>query len=238
MFVLYIPDKNFKEYLIEKFDKDGDGEISIDEALAIESIHCTEMNIESLEGIESLSNLKHVNCKHNNIKELDLSNNSHLISLDCAYNRNLLKLNIKNCTQLEKLIANYSVFESLDLSDNCLLKELNVSTGSLKSLNLDHNTKLKTLLCYLNPIERLDVSNNLKLTELNVKVCRLTSLNVSENKELERLICGSNYFEELDLSLNEKLSYVDIRSDKNRIISIKINTSVLKFLINKEEENK
>lgn len=56
--VINFPDKIFKKYLIDTFDKDGDGEISLTEALTITQVLCSQKGIKSVAGIEYLSNLE------------------------------------------------------------------------------------------------------------------------------------------------------------------------------------
>ena len=46
--VINFPDKVFKKYLIDTFDKDGDGEISLTEALTITQVLCSQKGIKSV----------------------------------------------------------------------------------------------------------------------------------------------------------------------------------------------
>ena len=46
--IINFPDKVFKKYLIDTFDKDGDGEISLTEALTITKVLCPQKGIKSI----------------------------------------------------------------------------------------------------------------------------------------------------------------------------------------------
>lgn len=83
--IIHIPDANFKSYLMQ-FDKTKDGEISRQEALAVQDISCNNMNIESLEGIEFFTNLTKLNFSNNQVRRLDLSHNTKLASLNSRFN--------------------------------------------------------------------------------------------------------------------------------------------------------
>ena len=63
--IVEIPDPNFKRYLVENFDKDGDGEISVVEALMVTRIFCKDERISSLKGIEAFENLVKLTCSFN-----------------------------------------------------------------------------------------------------------------------------------------------------------------------------
>ena len=71
-----IPDNNFKEYLLSKYDINMDGDISTNEAAKVTSIDCSGRNITSIEGINYFVNLKSLNCSNNSIVNLSLTVNS------------------------------------------------------------------------------------------------------------------------------------------------------------------
>ena len=89
-----IPDANFKSYLIEKFDKNKDGEISRAEAKAAKTISCAGLHIESLIGIAYFSNIKSLDCSNNQLDEIDVRFNRKLNELNCKGNNNPLNVYI------------------------------------------------------------------------------------------------------------------------------------------------
>ena len=87
-----IPDANFKAYLLENFDADKDGYISLSEAKAVIEINCSNRNIEALDGIEKFENLERLVCNDNQLDELELRYNKKLNWLVC--NNNIVPLTI------------------------------------------------------------------------------------------------------------------------------------------------
>jgi hypothetical protein len=81
-----ISDANFKSHLLENFDKNGDGNISLSEAKTIKEIKCSGMEIENLNGIEKFTNLESLDCSNNKLGELEIRYNKKLNSLVCNGN--------------------------------------------------------------------------------------------------------------------------------------------------------
>ena len=70
-----------------------------------------------------------------NITNLDLSNNTSLITLDCDLN-NLTILDVSNNINLVNLLCAWNSISSLDLSNNTSLRQLNCMDNTLTSLDL------------------------------------------------------------------------------------------------------
>ncbi len=130
-----IPDANFKAALVEKFDKDGDGEISREEAKAVEQISVSNKGIKSVEGIHNFENLKGLDCSYNNLSTIDLSRNSRLFILSVAHNS----------------------ISRLDLS-KVSLNTLICFENNLTNLDLSVQTNLRLISCGGNPLTTLDMS--------------------------------------------------------------------------------
>jgi hypothetical protein len=85
--IVEIPDANFKAYLLENFDKNNDGNITISEAKAVKEINCAGKNVEDLTGIEKFENLESLDCSNNNLIELEIRYNKKLNKLACKDNQ-------------------------------------------------------------------------------------------------------------------------------------------------------
>ena len=92
--IIEIPDTNFKTYLLENFDKNQDGEISLSEAKAVKEINCSNKGIEVLDGIEKFVNLESLDCSNNQIDDLELRFNKKLNRLVCNGNKEPLTVYI------------------------------------------------------------------------------------------------------------------------------------------------
>ena len=102
MICVPIPDANFKAYMIQNFDTNGNGELDFDEAESVTRIEVTTDNIETVEGIEYCKNLECLNCygtrtiwseaeqryvSTGQLSNLDVSQNTALQTLYCHRNQ-------------------------------------------------------------------------------------------------------------------------------------------------------
>ncbi len=105
--------------------------------------------------------------------------------------------------------------DSLDLSQNLLLEEVNCSNVGLVFLDISQNAALKDLSCSNNNLTSLDLSGNPVLEFLNCSNNDLISLDLSKNPALQELGCDGNSILCLDLSENQALRYVWVSSRVN-----------------------
>lgn len=169
--------EDFKAYLVENFDTDGDGEISRDEAELITAIECEDLGLTSLEGVRNLTNLQTLHCSYNAIETLDVSGMTSLTELLCDHNL-ITDLNVSGCTSLSSIECNSNAIGELNLAD-C------------------RNT-LTTITCNENKLARLDLTNFDKLFHLNCDDNQLTELLVDGCTALTSVDCASNQLTSLD----------------------------------------
>ena len=177
---VYIPDANFKAYLVGEptINTNGDTEIQVSEATAFNSqINCSTMNISDLTGIEAFTALTSLYCGSNQLTSLDMSSNSELENLNCNENQ-LTSLVVSQNTNLISLECRYNQLTNLDLSQNSTLIGLNCGENQLTSLDVSNNTALTQIECFLNQLTNLDVGNNTVLVILHCTQNQLTSLDL------------------------------------------------------------
>jgi Leucine-rich repeat (LRR) protein len=97
-----IPDTIFKSYLVENFDKNKDGNITVEEAKEIKDLNIAGMGIEKLDGIEQFANLASLDCSNNQLDELELRYNKNLNKLVCTGNKAPLTIYIGMTSPLRK----------------------------------------------------------------------------------------------------------------------------------------
>lgn len=208
--VIYFPDAKFKEFLVAHFDKDGDGEISPEEAEGVQKMHCLDMEIESLAGIEYFTSLSELDCSYNKLESLDVSQNRELWYLTCKSN----------------LFETFSVCKtnlwSLDIRDNPLLKTLECIESRLFTLLVDGCENLEELYCPDNRLRQLDVSDNPRLKVLACQANCLRWIDISNNIELEDLQANDNPLRHI--GTNERRPRV-FEVDGDLTILIKENTN-------------
>ncbi|MBR5343630.1 MAG: immunoglobulin domain-containing protein [Oscillospiraceae bacterium] len=131
------PDDNFRSYVSDHFDANGDGVLSASEIANATYIECVFEGIHSLEGIEYLTALNYLCFEYNSVYSVDLSNNKELVHLD----------------------ASNTSLSSLDVSQNTKLEYLGVGNTPLTSLDISKNTALRDFYSQYTEFEVLDVSN-------------------------------------------------------------------------------
>ena len=143
---VYIPDANFKAYLVGEpsINTNGDSEIQLIEANTFNGqIECSYLNIADLTGIEEFSSLTELNFRGNQISIIDVSNNTSLTLFDCSYNQ-LTDIDISSNTNIITFICN-SNFQliSLDIKNSNNINMTNVvmsQNPNLSCINVDDTT--------------------------------------------------------------------------------------------------
>ena len=201
--IINIPDANFKAKLLAadvtnhiaygnggymKIDANNDGQIQETEVSSVDSLNVNTSNIIDLNGISSFTTLKKLNCKYNQIVNLNLSLNTSVVQLNCNNNQ----------------IVN------LDLTSNLLLTDIYCSNNSLTSLNVSGLGTLFHLFCDNNNLSTLDLSGLILLSYLNCSGNQITNLDVSGLVYLAYFWCNNNsILTPLNLSTCVNLEYVN-----------------------------
>ena len=224
------PDRYFRKYIKENFDKDRDGILSSDEINNITNIGVVRnQNITSLQGIEHFPNLMSLTCFQRGITELDVSKNTALTWLSCS-NTGITSLDVSKNTALRDLYCDRTGITELDVSNNTALTKLWLYSTGITSLDVSNNTALRDLYCDRTGITELDVSNNTALTKLWLYSTGITSLDVSNNTALTELRLDSTGITSLDVSQNtalemlvgenNDLAWLNIGDNPNLYVSI------------------
>lgn len=218
--------EDFKAYLVENFDTDGDGEISRDEAELITAIECEDLGLTSLEGVRNLTNLQTLHCSYNAIATLDVSGMTSLTELLCDHNL-ITDLNVADCSSLVKLKANdmYNattggyLLATLNQKGCSALEALECHDNSIGELNLaDCRNTLTTITCNENMLARLDLTNFDKLFHLNCDDNQLTELLVDGCTALTSVDCASNQLTTLDFRQTPLIG--EIYCSNNQLTSV------------------
>lgn len=199
-------DANFKAYCVENFDTDGDGEISMAEALDVRSIKVCTDNIVSMKGLEFFTNLTDLTCEASFCALSSASNHERTGTLS--------DLDVSKNTKLEYLKCAGNILEQLDLSANIQLSYINCSINNLTKLDVSNNSALITINAPGNLLEGIDVSHNEILTRLDCGYNKISSLDVSSNTLLKVLVIADNTISSLSVSSNPKLETLDCSSNQ------------------------
>ena len=180
--IILFEDPYFKAYLVSVFDRDNDGEISLEEASDVYKIHvCSnEWNITSLQGIEFMPNLEFLCCSGEWLDTNVMTREHYYISKHYHW---------------DHLIGPIGTLKKVDVSHNPKLYLLDVSNNSGIG---DTGTGY------------LDVSHNPELTELYLTMCYVRYPDVRSCPKLKRLGLSHCYGDVPDLSNNPELVFLDV----------------------------
>lgn len=232
-FKLNFPDEEFRRFLKECCDKNGDGKLDVD----IKNMTIpTSYTIKSLEGIRFFEDLEKLDCHGIGLTILNVGKNFKLRELDCSYNQlkdylpvlssGLKKLNCShnNLTSMDLGILSGLKLEEVDCSYNKIwrivmrsegeLIKFDCSNNELTALDVSRCYQLKQLNCSVNQLVELDVKNQTNLTLLDCHHNELIELNVSRNQNLASLTCDGNQLTTLDLSKNNSLSHLSCAENR------------------------
>ena len=238
-FKLNFPDEEFRRFLKECCDKNGDGKLDVD----IKNMTIpTSYAIKSLEGIRFFEDLEKLDCHGIGLTTLNVGKNFKLKELDCSGNQlkeyyPILSSGLKklNCSNNKLTYMNLGILyglnlEEVDCSNNNITKIVMDSVGELVKFDCSNNDlmtldvsqclKLKELNCSGNQLMELDVGHQTQLTQLDCSNNKLTELNVKQNGGLISLICNDNQLTTLDLSQNHSLSHLNCA--KNRLACVDV----------------
>ena len=235
-------DASFKAYMIAHFDKDKDGEISLDEALSVNKITVCTDTISSLTGIEHMTNLTYLSCKGSHVwnssagkyddggtlKNLDVTRNTKLTTLYCGYNL-LTSLDVTNNPKLYSLYCEGNDLGEIDICNNPELLRFVAGGNLLTSIDLTKNTKLTYVVLTSNSLTAIDVSNNANLSNFQCESNKITSIDISKNTKLQSLYVNGNELTSIDVRMNPEL--LTLNCSSNKLSSIDVNENPkLKYL--------
>lgn len=232
-FKLNFPDEEFRRFLKECCDKNGDGKLDVD----IKNMTIpTSYAIKSLEGIRFFEDLEKLDCHGIGLTTLNVGKNFKLKELDCSQNQlkksvDILSSGLKklNCSNNKLTYMNLGILYGLNLEEvNCSnnkitnivmdsvgeLVKFDCSNNELTALDVSRCYQLKQLNCSVNQLVELDVKNQTNLTLLDCHHNELIELNVSRNQNLASLTCDGNQLTTLDLSKNNSLSHLSCAENR------------------------
>ena len=238
-FKLNFPDEEFRRFLKECCDTNGDGKLDMD----IKNMTIpTSYAIKSLEGIRFFEDLEKLDCHGIGLTTLNVTKNFNLKELDCSGNQlkkylYILSSGLKklNCSSNKLTHMNLGIItglnlEEVDCSNNDIrnivmdsvgeLIKFDCSNNALMALDVSQCSKLKELNCSGNQLMELDVENQTQLKQLDCSKNKLTELNVKQNGGLTSLICNDNQLTTLDLSQNHSLN--NLNCAKNRLACLDV----------------
>jgi hypothetical protein len=247
--IVYIPDANFKNALVELdyVNINGDDEIQRSEAERFGgALYMSEKSIADLTGVEAFINLRELHVQINDLTTIDVSHNTKLVVLLCEKNQltsldvsalpdlttldmfrnHISELDLSHNPKLRRLEAYENEITTLDVSGNPALQWLEVDNNHMTSLVLGSHPALSMVICDNNELTSLDLSGLPMLGGLEAQVNKLTSIDVSASPNLTTLRVGDNMLSSLDVSANTKLGRLECYNNKITSLDLHRNPSL------------
>ncbi len=153
-----------------------------------------QLHIKDLTGIEAFPNIVELYCRYNYIDKIDISNNKKLRKFSCFVN-NIKELNLSENTLLIYLSCGGNPYTSqtIDVSKNTNITEFHCSYSTLTNVNLETNTKLKVLNLSRNYITpTINLQNQPELKTLNIISNQIEYLDISQNPQIQAVYLSNN----------------------------------------------
>ena len=222
------PDDRFRAYLSSELGVPLNGQLTKEKADQLTIINVDEMGITSLKGIEYFENLTSLNCKDNNISELDVSRNTQLWYFMCR-NSHIKSINVRNLTKLGQFDCSYNELTSIDVTTNTSLYYFVCEHNNLSTINVTRNSGLRSFYCGSCNLTELNVSQNPDLSTLGCNNNNLTELNVSQHSNLTTLYVSDNNLRQLNIDNNPKLETLYVSNNQLKNLYLGNNTKLKKL---------
>jgi uncharacterized repeat protein (TIGR01451 family) len=214
------PDANGNVSSFNTIDTNGDGEIQISEANAIQYLNISYAGITNLEGINNFTNLVFLNCSVNQLTSIDDSVLNNLQFLNCSNNQ-IPSLDVNSLSSLTKLECSFNQLQSITLIGLTNLTYLDCRSNQLSSINVNGLINLNALYCGSNQLQDLDLSGLVNLQILMCEFNQLNSIDVSGLISLQQLFCYDNLLSVLDVSGLTNIAIIECSNNQLESIFIK-----------------
>jgi hypothetical protein len=189
----YVPDNNFENYL-ETHDANGntvsvgdtnsmgngvanDNYVFTSIINTVTHLNVTYLGITDMTGIEDFVSLTVLDCDHNQLTNIDISQNISLLEFNVYYNQ-LTNLDLSNNTSLQILRCHENQLTNLNLSNNINLQALICAKNQITELNVSGNPNINYIWCQSNQLTLLKVQNgnNVNIPNINFNATNNPSL--------------------------------------------------------------
>ncbi len=172
-----------------KIDANGDGEISYEEAYAVEQIIALSIPIydgplQSMDEVKYFSNLENLFILGGMVEELDVTENRELKFL-AVENTPLAAIDLSQNSKIEVLFISKNPLTQIDLSALTELKVVDLSENQLSKVDLSANSQITDLYLYENQITEIDLSTLSAVESLDVEDNRIDRIDISMLSTLE-----------------------------------------------------
>lgn len=233
----HFPDEAFRK-VVSQYDTNKNGTLETDEIKYVINIHCEEMNVKSIKGVEYFFALQGLWCMDNQITSIDLSHNRYVTGVWCSGNQ-LTELDFTDNPELLWVYCHDNKIRSLNVSNNPKLAFIECNTNPMPILDVSHNPELEHLMCGSCELKELNLGNCPKLAHLDAFRNKLTSLDVTKCPKMKRLDIWDNPgLKSIDISKNPELQYYNCAANGADNVDVSHNPELLKLVCSYNQEIK
>ena len=181
-------------------------ELNIKGCSALEELKCSRSQQKSSQlkkiDVSGMTALISLDCAYSGVREIDVNGCTALKCLECNDTPNMTSLNVSGLNALVSLLCGFSGLKELNVNGCNALQYLDCNDTKLKEINVSGLKALTTLYCTYysynssSELEKLNASGCTALTELYCGTGKLVSLNVNGCTSLKQI---NNYDNEWDI---------------------------------------
>lgn len=172
-----ITDSGLRNYIVSKFDADGNGKISGTEAESVKELVYTGKNLSEIGSLVYFRQIRKLNLSNNKLKAIDLGPFANLLEEIDLSSNSLTELSFAGANSLKTVIvSNNSLtsctgFSGSDLAD---LTYIDASRNKLTSFTCSYAKALKNVNLSYNELTSCDLDGCTSIADLNVGHNHLT----------------------------------------------------------------
>ncbi len=210
-------DPNFKKYMLDNFDKDGDGDFSASELASAGKVVYSE-NGDEREGIVAngpVSSFAGIEL-FSGITEFKFDSPVYTYGganrTECTFT----DIDFRGNKALKKIEVSCLTLENIQIDNLSNLEEINVTSDtSLHVLNTSTCPALRIVRGWSSGVESVDFSNNTKLEEVTLFGTKVKNYDFSNNPDLISVYVGSEELNSVVFKDNTKIQSLSISNCKN-----------------------
>ena len=174
----FITDESLRNYILNKYDVDGDGKISGEEAEKVTTVKYAGKGLKSFDNFLFFRNIAVLDLSDNDLTSIDLGSFVHsLKELNLSGNK-IKELSIDGAVNIETLYISNNAMENLEgmMGTNMTkIKWIDASNNRLKTFRCSYNTSLTYANLSNNELTVCDLDGCSNLSELYVSHNQLTN---------------------------------------------------------------
>lgn len=172
-----ITDSGLRNYIVSKFDADGNGKISGTEAESVKELVYTGKNLSEIGSLVYFRQIRKLNLSNNKLKAIDLGPFANLLEEIDLSSNSLTELSFAGANSLKTVIVSNNSLTSctgLSGSDLADLTYIDASHNKLTSFTCSYAKALKNVNLSYNELTSCDLDGCTSIADLNVGHNHLT----------------------------------------------------------------